>query len=83
MEGIKTMNFGEMIKAKRKNLKETQEEFGKRFEVSHASVSDWEANKTEAPYKVINFILQDRTYRERCNQCGGTGYVTRELILNA
>lgn len=52
------MKFPELIKQVRDELYETQAEFGKRFEVSHASVSDWESGKTEAPYKVLSFVLQ-------------------------
>lgn len=58
------MKFEELIKNKRIKLKETQEEFGKRFNVSHASVSDWESGKSAAPYKVLYFILNDR-----CEDC--------------
>lgn len=73
------MDFAEMIKAKRLQLKESQEIFSKRFGVSHAAVSDYEHGKSEAPYRVLKFILSDKSYREKCNQCNGTGYVSREL----
>ena len=41
------INFPALIKGKRIWLKESQTEFGKRFGVSHAAVSDWESGKTE------------------------------------
>lgn len=52
------MNIPQLIKNKRLSLKESQNEFGKRFGVTHASVSDWETGKSEAGYKVIEFVLE-------------------------
>lgn len=49
------MKFALEILQKRTELKESQTEFGKRFNVSHVAVSDWETGKSEAPYKVIEF----------------------------
>lgn len=54
---MKKYNFPELIKEKRQSLNETGTEFGKRFGVSQAAVSDWENGKSEAGYEVINFVL--------------------------
>lgn len=65
------INFPEAIKEKRKELLETQTEFGRRFGVSHASVSDWERGVSEAPYEVINFcIVADKQDLGECKDCG-------------
>lgn len=50
-------NFPELIKRKRLEFGETQSDFGKRFGVSHAAVSDWESGKSEAPYAVTEWLL--------------------------
>lgn len=50
-------NFPFLIKSTRLALNETQGEFGKRFGVSHASVSMWETGETQAPYKILSFVL--------------------------
>lgn len=69
------MNIPQQIKNKRKSLKESQTVFGKRFEVSHAAVSDWESGKSEASYKVIIFVLDlpKRKYLQ-CHRCKGMGF---------
>lgn len=56
---IKTakIDFPYLIKKVRQYFNETQTVFGKRFGVSHASVSEWESGKSEASYKVLNFVL--------------------------
>ena len=51
------LNFPELIKSARLKLGETQAEFGKRFGVSHASVSQWETGVSQASYKVISFVV--------------------------
>lgn len=52
-----TDDFTKLISDTRKTLGESQTEFGKRFDVSHASVSMWESGETEAPYRVLYFCL--------------------------
>jgi DNA-binding XRE family transcriptional regulator len=71
------VSLTELIIGTRKLLKESQEEFGKRFDLSHASVSDWESGKTEAGYKVIEFCLSFRGTQnwKVCQACGGTGII--------
>lgn len=68
------MNIPALIKAKRLSLSESQSKFGKRFGVTHAAVSDWEADKSEAPYRVISFILID-LLDNKCPHCKGTGII--------
>lgn len=52
-------NWPELIKQKRLELGESQTEFGKRFGVSHASVSDWERGISEAPYAVTWWLHEE------------------------
>ena len=60
------MTIGEKIKQKRLELDEDQKTFGKRFGVSHASVSDMERGKTEYFHKnVLNFVFDlENNFRE-------------------
>ena len=51
------LNFPELIKSTRKMLRESQSEFGKRFDVTDGAVSFWESGASQAPYRVINFVL--------------------------
>ncbi len=52
------MTIGEKIKLKRLELAEDQTTFGKRFGVSHASISDMERGKSEYFHKdVLNFVF--------------------------
>jgi transcriptional regulator with XRE-family HTH domain len=67
------MTIPERIKIKRQQLGETQAVFGKRFSKSHASVSDWESGKTEAPYVVIEFCLVRSV---KCPVCKGEGLLS-------
>jgi transcriptional regulator with XRE-family HTH domain len=67
------MTIPEHIKAKRKQLGETQAVFGKRFGRSHAAVSDWEAGKAEAPYVVIEFCIMRSV---KCPMCKGEGLLS-------
>lgn len=60
------MKFQEIIKQKRIALGESQETFGKRFEVSHAAVSDWESGKSEARYEVLYFCLDISQEKMEC-----------------
>lgn len=54
------MDFPELIRSTRKELNETQTAFAKRFDVSHAAVSDWERGICQAPYSVLSFCLTPR-----------------------
>ena len=65
----------QQIKGKRKDLGETQAQFGKRFGKSHAAVSEWEAGKAEAPYVVIEFCLP-RSVTVKCPICKGEGLLS-------
>lgn len=53
-------DFPKVLREMRIELNETQEEFGRRFGVSHAAVSYWESGEDEMPYEVI-YMLQDET----------------------
>lgn len=77
------MNIPVLIKNKRSELKETQAEFGRRFGVSNAAVSDWESGKSEAGYKTINFCLQGvEVNRVSCSVCKGRGYIEETVTYN-
>jgi DNA-binding transcriptional regulator YiaG len=58
------LDFPTVIKNKRAELGETGTEFGKRFGVTHSSVSDWENGKAEAGYEVLNFVLSKPVTKE-------------------
>jgi len=49
------MKYPEKIKEARRMMKQTQAQFGKRFNVSLVAVSLWENGKREAPYEVLYF----------------------------
>lgn len=72
------MNIPKLIKDKRLELKETQRQFGRRFSVTHAAVSDWESGKSEAPYQVIEIILENLTFPQKkiCPTCDGKGIIS-------
>lgn len=54
------MKIKDLVKNKRKELKESQEEFGKRFGVSHAAVSDLETGKTKRiDEDMLNFVFNE------------------------
>ncbi len=59
----------DLIKQKRLGLKESQTEFGKRFGVSHASISDIERGKTShIPIGIVEFIVnpyKDNRFRKK------------------
>ena len=52
------MYFPDLIGKARLGLNETQKEFGKRFSVSQAAVCLWESGKREAPYVVLECVLE-------------------------
>lgn len=51
--------WSELILNARTTLRENQTEFGKRFNVSHAAVSDWERGVTDPPAEVVWWVLHD------------------------
>jgi DNA-binding transcriptional regulator YiaG len=51
------LNFPLLIKSTRKSLGETQGQFGKRFDVSDGAVSFWESGTSQAPYRVLSFVM--------------------------
>jgi len=69
----------ELIKTTRVSEKRTQKKFGVVFGVGGAAVSLWEAGKREAPYRVIEYCLQDhKQIKKTCPTCNGTG----KIVLN-
>ena len=57
----------ELIKAKRLELSESQAEFGARFGVTYAAVSEWERGVSEAPARVTWWLAyeSEQTYAAR------------------
>ena len=75
------MKIKELIKNKRIELKESQEDFGKRFGLSHAAISDLERGVTlSITEHMMNFLFgnpcehANRTFRKtvivKCLDCG-------------
>lgn len=63
-----------LIKSIRMGLGETQEQFGKRFDVDHNAVMHWEKGKDKRiPVKLVEFLVAT----EPCNHCGGKGFTMR------
>jgi len=71
------MNFPKLIQSTRHLLGETQTEFGRRFDASYASVSNWELGRDQAPYKVLDFCLANKVEVKiiTCPVCKGKGKV--------
>jgi len=69
------MNIIDLIKVTRKNLNETQDQFGKRFGVSGTAISMWEDGKREAKYEVIEFCLNRQIDIQICPKCSGLGII--------
>lgn len=63
------MTIGEQIKKTRTELKEDQSTFGKRFGVSHASISDMERGKSQYFHRgILNFIFNlEQDYENEIN----------------
>lgn len=53
------MSLGQRIKEHRKNLGETMEEFGQRFNAKSGVVSNWENNKQKPNNKRLKVIADD------------------------
>ena len=74
-------SFPALIKICRTNLRETQEEFARRFSTHQNTVSRWESGEYQAPYEVIEFVLMNEPMRwQQCPNCNGSGrvFVTEE-----
>lgn len=67
------MYFNQLIKRTRLTLQETQKQFGSRFDVGGVAVSLWESGDREAPYKVLEFVLDKKT--KLCPKCMGKGFI--------
>lgn len=77
------MNVGEIIRNKRIELGETQKRFGKRFEISHAAVSDLERGITKhIPLKLFELLFFGKT-RIECPNCHGKGNIEIEPQIKA
>lgn len=68
----------DLIKAKRLALKESQGEFGKRFGVSHAAISELERGITKGYTQEMIDLVFSGKIKEKCNVCGGTGWIERD-----
>lgn len=84
------MKIAELVKNKRLEIKETQSEFGKRFNLSHAAISDMERGVTTSiNEQMLGFCLKPKCehkkkeYREitivKCMVCGLEEAETWEL----
>lgn len=70
------------IKAKRESLNENQTTFGERFNVSHSAVSDWESGKSEAPYSVLEFVMDTPvTIEVKLKFCPDCGFDLRKVSI--
>lgn len=52
------MDIPNLIRKTRKQLNETQTQFGKRFDVTRTAIEGWEIGRRQAPYSVIEFVLE-------------------------
>lgn len=75
------MQIKNIVRKKRKQYGESQTEFGKRFNVSHATVSHWETGKYDVPNRVLEELLG--IMETKCSYCNGTGilYIYAELSI--
>lgn len=72
------MKIAELIKNKRAELNESQEEFGKRFNLSHAAISDLERGKTKSIEEdMLNFILPVAFYGKSQTEVRAEEYFER------
>ncbi len=77
------MNWSEIIKNKRLELHESQKEFGKRFGITHAAISDIERDVRKAyPTAMIEFVLNMK-YKVTCPICHGDGFIEEIPIIKA
>lgn len=56
---IDAPRWAELIKQKRKELRENQTIFGARFGVSYAAVSQWELGEANPPGEVTWWLVQE------------------------
>jgi transcriptional regulator with XRE-family HTH domain len=52
-------DFPNLIKRVRINQDLNMSEFGARFNVTHAAVSNWESGKNQAPYRVLEYVMEE------------------------
>ncbi len=67
------MMIKEIVKQFRKELGETQTQFGDRFGVTANTVSRWESGIYQVPNAVIEKIAQPLFTYEICDKCHGQG----------
>lgn len=68
------IDIKDIIRKARVFLGETQEQFGARFNVGKAAVSNWEEGRREAPYMVIESCFEVLEMVRICDKCNGTGF---------
>lgn len=67
------MKIVERIQLARKLLSETNKEFGERFGKDESTIRDWENQRRNAPYQVIEFCEDIIEKLQICPACDGTG----------
>lgn len=73
------MKIHKIVEHKRKSLKETKTEFGKRFGVGKHAIYQWETNKRSIPNEVVDFCLNVRG----CMFCRGNGVIAMGDLLKS
>jgi transcriptional regulator with XRE-family HTH domain len=76
------MNIKELLKAKRLELHESQAEFGKRFGVSHAAISDIERGVTTSYTQAMIDLVLSGVTKTRCTACNGSGWIEKRYNLS-
>lgn len=79
------IKISDLVVSKRKTLGESQGKFAKRFNLSHAAISDIERGaKTSIRQDMLNFVLDvsmlPKPAFSICEKCGGKGYLLNNHI---
>lgn len=74
------MNIPKQIYKVRTELGESQSQFGERFGLSQAAISDYENGKSEAGYAVLKFVLREYLPQE-CPHCNGLGFMMNRDVV--
>ncbi len=72
--------FGKLIRKFRTTiLKESQVQFGKRFEATGNTVSRWETGLYDPPSIVLRMIIDIQQW-QKCPNCQGRGFVVKTKV---
>jgi len=76
------MKINKVIEMHRNRLGLSQKEYGEKYGVSHAAVSDWERAVSEPSASVLISVLEemDMLKGSICPLCGGSGVVNLQVI---